>query len=177
MTLGVFNARDGAENAIDALHRNLKIEVGDVSYLYRNADGKVYEVRADEVHRNTAVERAMIGTLMGALFGAVAGIATVVGVIPVFGPIFAAGPLLNMFGLGAGPFGTTVVAVATGTIVGSFLGAIANVVAYEPKIKEQQDKAIAGGVLVAVYAQEHHAVEAVLAQFGATTVESYSPSV
>lgn len=174
MTLGVFDARDGAEEAIDALHRDLNIATGDISYVYRNTDGEVHEIAADEVRRRVPTDGVSAGALIGGFFGMAAGIATVFGVIPVIGAFFAAGPLLSILGLGA--VGTVATAIATGVIVGSFVGVAADIIFAAPE-KAYEDKAVSGGVLVAVYAREHRDVGKVLARFGAKSVESYAPSV
>lgn len=177
MTLGVFNARDGAEHAINTLRHDLKIAADDISYIYRNPRGEVHKVAEEVVQHRSPVEGAVTGSLFGSSFGAVAGAATVVGAIPVIEPLFAAGPLVSVLGLGTGIFGTVIVATTTGLIAGALLGALVNLLASGPISKEYESRLIAGDVLVAVNTERSRAVESVFSKSGAAAVESYSPSM
>lgn len=177
MTLGVFRARAGAEHAINTLHYDLKIAADDISYLYRNAKGEMRGQAVDVIQHKSPVDGAVTGGLFGATLGAVGGAATVVGILPAIEPLFAAGPLLDVLGLGTGLFGTVVTATTTGLLAGSLLGALVNLIASGPISKEYEKQLIAGDVLVAVRAEEDSAVESVFSECGATKVESYSSTI
>lgn len=177
LTLGVFDTRENAETAINTLHNELNIGTDDISYVYRNTSNEVREVSADEVSDDTPMEGARSGAIAGGAVGAALGLATVIGVIPVIGPIFAAGPLISALGIGAGAVGTTAAAAATGAAAGGLIGALANLGVSEPKAKEYEDRVLAGDILVAVHAEEQYDVAAVLSKHGATSVDSYAPAV
>jgi hypothetical protein len=129
------------------------------------------------VQHKSPVEGAVTGALFGATFGALCGAATVAGSIPVMEPLFAAGPLVSLLGLGTGIFGTVITATTTGLIAGALLGALVNLIASGPITREYESKLIAGDVLVAVNTEKNRAVESVFSKSGAAAVESYSPSV
>jgi len=177
LTLGIFDTREQAEAAVNALHNDLDIATDDISYIFRNSQNEVEEIDADDVADTTPAEAAASGALTGGTIGAIAGLATVAGVIPVVGPIFAAGPLITALGLGAGAVGTTAAAAATGAIAGGLIGALANLGISETKAKEYEDRVLAGDVLVAAHAEEEYDVAAVLSKHGATSVDSYAPAV
>jgi len=179
LTLGMFASKKSAEEAISALQSELSIATDDISYVYRNADNEVREVDAEGVDTDdvdTPAEGAVTGAVTGGTIGALAGVATVLGVIPVIGPIFAAGPLIAALGIG-GAVGTTAAAAATGAAAGGLIGALANLGVTDDKAKEYEERVFAGDVLVSVHAEENIRVAQVLADHGATSVESYTPTI
>lgn len=175
-TIGVFTSRDHAERAIARLHADLGIGNDEISYIYRNTDGDVKEVSADDVANPTVGEGAKQGATVGGAIGAVAGLAAVAGVIPVVGPIFAAGPLVTALGL-TGALGTTAAGAVTGAAAGGLIGALISVGVSEQKAKEYEDRVVAGSVLVAVHADETKDVASVLTAEGATDVDIYTLTV
>ena len=180
LTLGVFNTRERAEEAIAALQQDLRIPTDDISYVYRNTNNEVEEVDVDALGDTveTPAEGVASGAVTGGALGALAGIATVVGLIPVVGPIFAAGPLLAALGLGVGgAVGATVAATVTGAAAGGLIGALANLGVSEDKAKVYEDRVVAGDILVAVHAEDNFDVAATLSEHGASSVESYAPAV
>lgn len=180
LTLGIFNTREKAEEAISALQENLGISTDDISYIYRNTSNEVKEVDVDELVDpvDTPAEGAASGAIAGGTIGALAGIATVVGLIPVVGPIFAAGPLLAALGLGVGgAVGTTVTAAVTGAAAGGLIGALSQLGVSEESAKIYEDRVAAGDILVAVHAEDSVNVAQMLTDCGATSVDSYAPAI
>lgn len=178
ITLGLFASREQAERAIYTLQKDIGIESDDISYVYRNTDNEVKEVAVEEIETHDAAEDtaagAAGGALTGGVVGALAGLATVAGVIPVIGPIFAAGPLLAALGIGAGAVGT---AAATGAMTGGLIGALTNLGFSETQAKEYEDRVFAGDVLLAVHSQDEKAVESLLLEAGAVSIETYTPAI
>lgn len=177
LTLGVFSTREHAEMAIKELQNSLSIKSDDISYVYRNTDNEVREVDVDGEETETTLDGAASGALTGGALGAVAGIATVIGIIPVIGPIFAAGPLLAALGLGAGAVGTTAAAAATGAVAGGLIGALANWGVTESQAQAYQDRVMSGDILVSVHSENELSVADVLSNHGATSVETFTPTV
>jgi len=99
LTLGVFLSRADAERAINELHQEARIDKNDISYIYRNQEGRVREVDADDITGDTPIEGAKKGAAIGGTLGALAGLATFAGVLPIIGPLVAAGPIAAALGL------------------------------------------------------------------------------
>lgn len=179
LTTGIFPSREKAEEAINALQRDLKVPSGDISYIYRNTDNAVQEVSVDDADNDTPAEGAASGALTGGTIGAIAGLATVAGLIPVIGPIFAGGALFSALGigLGAGAVGTTVAAATTGAAAGGLIGALVNFGVSDTRAKEYEDRVVAGDILVAVHAEDNFDVLQTLTAHGAMSVETYDPKI
>lgn len=171
-TLGVFQASSAAEAAINALTKDSAVSVGDISYVYRNVHEGVHVVKAED-GSPTVAEGAVSGAVTGGTLGALAGIATVAGLIPVIGPIFAAGPLITALGLGSGALATTAAAVATGAAAGSLIGALASLGVSKERAEEYEERVMAGDTLVSVESDNPTHVATVLNTHGASQVESY----
>ncbi len=176
ITTGIFSAREDAEKAINYIHNKLSIPTDDISYLYKDVEGKIKEVDAGNVSSNTPVEGAKKGAKIGGTIGALAGIAAVAGLIPVAGPIFAAGALTTALGL-TGAIGTAAAGAATGAAAGGLIGALANMGIGKENAQRYADRVNAGDVLVAVHAPNTAAVADALSQNGATDVNSYKLTV
>lgn len=175
-TIGIFSNREDAEKAVNYVHNELSVPSDDISFVYRNTDGEVNEVAADDVSSNTPTEGAKKGAAIGGGIGAVIGLVTVAGVIPVIGPLFAAGPLAAALGL-TGALGTTAAGAATGAIAGGLIGALASMGVGEENAQRYADRVAAGDVLVAVHADESIDVRSALTDCGALETESYSLQV
>lgn len=171
-TIGIFGAREDAEKAINALHNTLNIAASDISYVYRNSEGEVQEVNADNITSSTPAEGAGKGAAIGGTLGALAGIAAVAGAIPIVGPLFAAGPLATALGL-TGAVGTTVAGAATGAAAGGIIGALTNLGVGQEHAQRYSDRVQAGDVLVAVYAEEDQDVHQLFVEHGALETEAY----
>ncbi len=175
-TTAIFPTRTLAETAIEKLNRDLDIGKDDISYVYRNSDGELKEVDADNVttSANTTGENAAEGAMIGGGVGAALGLATVIGVIPVIGPIFAAGPLVTALGIG-GAVGVTAAGAVTGAVAGGLIGALASLGMSNVQAKKYEDLVLQGNVLVAVHAEQSKNVASVLRDYGAMEVETVSP--
>jgi uncharacterized membrane protein len=176
--VGTFDSAVEAEKLIDHLHRDLGVLEEDISYTYRDQSGDVKEVSSDEVIQETPAEGAKSGAVIGGTVGALAGIATVAGVIPVIGPIFAAGSLVTMIGLGAGAVGTTAAGALTGALAGGLIGALTKLGAPETDIKALEQRIMAGEILLVVYAQDKiEEIREAFREANASEVYMYTPTL
>lgn len=175
-TIGIFGAREDAEKAINAIHNTLNVDTDDISYIFRNSEGEVREVKADDIATSTAAEGAGKGATIGGAIGAIAGIAAVAGAIPAVGPLFAAGPLAAALGF-TGAVGTTVAGAATGAAAGGLIGALANLGVGQENAQRYADRVQAGDILVSVYADEEKDVHQVFVDCGALETEAYAVRV
>lgn len=173
-TIGTFPSRASAESAISRLHTEAGIDADEISYVYKNTEGDIKEVSADEVAPSTPAEGAQKGAMIGGSIGAIAGLATVAGIIPVIGPIFAAGPLISALGIGAGALGTTAAGALTGAAAGGLIGALANLGVSGEKAKEYEDRVMAGNVLVAVHSEDDKNIATIFTESGATDIEVFA---
>jgi uncharacterized membrane protein len=176
LTIGIFSARTDAEKAINELHNKLDVRTDDISYIYKDSEGNVKEVDADDVASNTAGEGAKKGAAIGGTLGALAGIATVAGIIPIVGPIFAAGPIMALLGI-TGAVGTTAAGAVTGAAAGGIIGALVNLGVGKEKAQHYSDRVAAGDILVAVHSDDTAEVSQLLGDCGAADIEVYKPSV
>lgn len=151
-TVGIFAAREDAEKAINQIHNELKIDSADISYIYRNTEGKLEEVDAGDVSSDTPVEGAGKGALVGGAIGALAGIVAAVGILPALGALFVAGPLAAALGF-TGALGTAVAGAATGAAAGGLIGALQNMGIGEEHAKRYADRVEAGNILVATHSE------------------------
>ncbi len=175
-TIGVFAAREDAEKAINYIHNKLSVPNDDISYIYRNKEGKVREIDADKVSSNTAGEGAGKGATTGAVIGGLAGIAVAAGVLPVLGPLLVAGPLMTALGI-TGAVGTTAAGVVTGAVAGGLIGALTNLGVGKERAKRYEDQVKAGNILVAVHADEKIDVAGSMVKYNATDVETYGMAI
>lgn len=175
-TIGIFAAREDAEKAINYIHNELDVPNEEISYVYKNTQGQVEEVDADEVSSDTAMEGAGKGASAGAVLGAIAGVAVAAGIAPVIGPLLVAGPLLTALGI-TGAVGSAAAGAVSGAAVGGLIGALMNLGVGEEKAKKYQDQVAAGNILVAVHTDEDKDVESALLENNATDVETYTIEV
>jgi hypothetical protein len=174
--IGVFANREDAEKAINYIHNKFSVPNDDISYIYRNTRNEVWQVSANEVSTNTPREGARKGAGAGAVVGALAGIAATMGVIPVVGPFFAAGPILTSLGI-IGAVGTTAAGAVGGAVVGGVIGGLVNLGVGKEKAKRYEDYVVAGNILVAVNTEESAPVESALVGHNAVDVETYAVTV
>ena len=80
LTLGTFASRGDAERAINQIHNELGVPTDEISYVYRNTEGDTKEVNSDNITSATPAEGAKSGAVIGGSLGALAGIATVIGI-------------------------------------------------------------------------------------------------
>ena len=174
--LGTFQSREAAERLLAYLSKDLNVANDDISYIYKGQDGGVKEVKSDEVVSNTPAEGAATGATVGGSLGALAGIATVVGLIPVIGPVFVAGSLITAIGIG-GALGTTAAGALTGALAGGVLGALVNLGAPNVEAEEYQSRLQAGDVLVVVHAEDAEVVQNAFASHNASNIHTYTPTL
>ncbi len=172
-TLGVFHTPEQAAVAVSRLHTDFSIPSDAISYLYKDTDGTVQKSSEGDVE-SAPVEGAKTGATIGSVIGAGLGIAAVVGLIPIIGPVFAAGPLIAALGFGGGAVATTAVGALTGAAAGGLVGALINLGIDEEEAKIYEEKITSGNVLVAVHADGAIDVSKVLIDEGATDVHPYN---
>ena len=174
-TIGVFPSRADAERAINEIH-NVGVPNDEISFLYRNEEGKVREVDAGKVSSNTPGEGASAGATTGAVVGGLAGLAVATGILPVLGPLLVAGPLIAALGIG-GAVGTTAAGAVTGAVAGGLIGALANLGVGKERAQRYQDRVMAGDILVAVHADESIDVAKAMMRNGAAEAEVFTVKV
>lgn len=174
--VGVFANREDAEKAINYIHNKFSIPNDDISYIYRNTKNEVKQVGAEEISTKTPAEGMTTGASTGAVVGALAGIAATVGMIPIVGPFFAAGPLLASLGI-MGAVGTTAAGAVGGAVVGGVIGALAHMGIGKEKAKRYEDYVVAGNILVAINTEDSASVESALVGHNAVDVETYAITV
>ena len=179
-----FVSPTDAEAAISRLHKELSISTDDISYVYRNDDGELEEIatatEADEENEESSREKikeeAGEGAVVGGSLGALAGIATFLGVIPVIGPIFAAGPLVAALGIGTGVIGTTAAGALTGAAAGGLVGALTNLGISNEKVAKFEEDVNMGNVLLLVHSDDDAKVTDLLDDAGAMEVDTFVPT-
>lgn len=170
--IGVFALRNDAEKFINHVHNDLSVSHDDISYVYKNEKGDIKEVDTSDVSSTTVKEGAESGAKKGAVIGAIAGLATVVGVIPVIGPLFAAGPIVTALGI-TGGLGATVASSAAGAAVGGLVGALVGIGTDEERAQHYEDMVSAGNILVVVNSDNITEIEDAMNDHSALDVESY----
>lgn len=176
MTIGTFSSRKDAEEAINELHRKLKIDPEEISYIYRNSEGEEQEINAKDIASRTPGEGAKTGAKIGGALGAIGGIAAFAAAIPVIGPIFAAGPIITALGI-TGAAGSAAAGAVTGGVAGGLIGALANWGVDEPRAKQYNDRVMNGDILVATHAEDDVRVSDVLSSHNAKNVDVYQPAI
>ncbi len=171
--VGTFSSRNAAESLIHHLTNESLVTGDDISYLYKNADGKIEQTDSTG---DKAVDGATEGAVLGGSVGAIAGIATVVGLIPVIGPIFAAGPIIAALGIGAAgaAITTTAAGALTGALAGGVIGALVKLGAPEEEAREYEERLSAGDVLVTAYTENPMEVRKAFDMHGSSSVREYT---
>lgn len=177
LVLGVFEAREYAEKAINALHRELGVSGKDISYVYRTSEGQLREGDPDAISSATPGEGAARGAAWGGGIGAVAGLAVAAGAIPVIGPIIAAGPLVAALGLSAGALGSVAAGAITGAAAGGLIGALMSWGMSREHAQQYEDYVKSGNILVAAHTESPAEAASIMSEFGARNVESYAPAL
>lgn len=176
MTIATFSSRKDAEGAINDLHRKLKIDLDDISYVYRNRDSEQMEVDANDIFSGTPAEGAKKGAAIGGVLGAIGGIAAFAGAIPIVGPIFAAGPIMAALGI-TGAAGGAAAGAVTGGAAGGLIGALANWGVDESRTQKYNDSVMAGNILLAIHAEDDSRIPEILSDHDAKDVNIYQPTI
>jgi len=140
--VGVFEDRQQADRAVDALHR-AGFREEQIGVALRHDQGEFDEdALSDAGDESRAGTGAMTGALAGLGFGALAGLGVLSGVIPVIGPAIAGGTL-----------GVILTNAAAGAGLGGLAGALAGAGVPEDEAHYYQGEFEAGRVIVTVHAE------------------------
>lgn len=181
-TIGVFEERADAEKAIDRIYKQLNIPADDISFLYRNTEGDVREVRTDaliEKQQGSLTANVSVGALAGAILGAVVGVTTVLGITAFLSGLIALGPLADFLAL-AGVTGNLAIILGSaiiGTVLGVLLGAIAELALASRRMRIYSGEAEPKNVVVAVIAPEKTDVISLFRNLGAFDARVYRLSI
>lgn len=181
-TIGVFEERTVAEQAIDSVYKQLNIPAEDISFLYRNTDGEVREVKTDaliEKRQGALSVSVSIGALSGLVIGGAVGVTTVLGITAFLQGLIAVGPLASILAL-VGITGNLAIIIGTaiiGTILGVLIGAIAEMYMSSQRMRIYSDSAEPKNVVVAVIAPEKTDVLSLLRNLGAFDTRVYRLSI
>ncbi len=145
----IFPNVDSADQAINQLHQQLRIDKDDISYVYRNVDGEKVAGDATTVADDTVTEGAASGATTGGVIGAALGLVASLGVLGPIGAVVSAGPILTALGI-TGAAGTVVAGGVVGAAAGGLIGALTNLGISEPRAREYEEAISAGAVLVSV---------------------------
>ncbi|HZW32300.1 MAG TPA: general stress protein [Isosphaeraceae bacterium] len=140
--VGVFDDRQQADRAVDALRR-AGFRDDQLGVAWRHEEEAVHVAGSDQATDETrAGEGAAVGALAGLGLGAVAGIGVLSGVIPVIGPAIAAGTL-----------GVILTNAAAGAGIGGLVGALVGAGIPEAEAQYYQNEFEAGRMIVTVQAE------------------------
>jgi uncharacterized membrane protein len=168
--LGIFSERTDAEEAINHLEKD-GYNPKNISIVMKDSGERT------ELESNTGANvagGALSGATTGAVIGGIAGLLAGT-VMPVLGGFLIAGPIGAALGL-TGAAATTVSGAATGAVAGGLLGALVSLGVPEETAKVYEDRVNAGGILVAVPAEENRVdeVKDILTEFNAEDVQVVS---
>lgn len=169
--LGIFQDRDGAEDAIDELE-GLDYDPKDISIIMKDS-GEAREF-AHDTGANVA-GGAVSGAVTGGVLGGIAGLLVGIGAItlPGLGALLIGGPIAAALGLTGAAAATTTGAV-TGALAGGLVGALVSLGVPEEEAHEYEDRIRAGAILIAVPASLRTAdeVKQILSDNGAEQIRT-----
>ncbi len=167
--IGVFNSRQGAEQAIGAL-REHNIADTDISYVGGSDKVTMHTADGGEV-----AEGAGSGAITGGVIGAIAGLVVANGILPGLGTLFVAGPIATALGL-TGAAATTAAGAMTGAAAGGLLGALTGLGAPDEDAHLYEERVKSGGILVAatIDNSDESEVRQVFEKNGADEVRIYN---
>jgi uncharacterized membrane protein len=181
-TIGVFEERTDAEKAIDTIYKELNIPADDISFLYRNTDGEVREVKTDALldqQVSSLGVNVTIGALSGFLIGGAVGVTTVLGYTAFLQGLIAVGPLASILAA-IGIVGNLAIIIGTaliGAILGVLGGALAELALSSRRMKIYSDNAEPKNIVVAVIAPERTDVLSLFRNLGAFDTRVYRLSI
>ena len=181
-TIGVFEERTDAEKAIDTVYKQLNIPADDISFLYRNTDGEVREVKTDALldqQVSSLGVNVTIGALSGFLIGGAVGVTTVLGYTAFLQGLIAVGPLASILAA-VGIVGNLAIIIGTtliGAILGVLGGALAELALSSRRMKIYSDNAEPKNIVVAVIAPERTDVLSLFRNLGAFDTRVYRLSI
>lgn len=165
----VFTDIEAADKAINHLHNELGIPNDEMSYVYKDKDGKKISGDADDVTSDTAGEGAVSGATTGGIIGAAIGLVGVAGLLGPLGPVVVAGPLATYLGI-TGAAGAVVGTGVAGAAIGGLVGALVNMGVSEPQARTFEERVDGGDVLLSVHTDDSDAVSAALEEFDAEEI-------
>lgn len=180
--LGTFESRPGAQTLIQHLRQDLNLPQDDISCIYRDSSGEVFEVIETDTEGNDEEEltdEVKNGTLIGGSIGLVGGVAMLLGIIPALGPIFDTNIVVKMIGLGASAIGS----LAVGALIGAIIGGIVASLFSGGEADEEEVEALPSkqnhhpDVLVVAHARDEKQVGRAFTFYGASGVEVYTPTL
>ena len=119
-TVGFFEQRDSAEKAVRMVHRRLSVPTDDITFLYRNDDGKLREVDVDVTEGTGTGTGVWTGVIVGLLVGEMFGVAVVAGLVPAVEALFSTGGIARLLAnLG---ISTTAGTISLSALSGALLG-------------------------------------------------------
>lgn len=151
-TVGVFETRAAAERAVADL-RAAGYRDDQISIIARDERGNT--VHTDATGHNNAADGAALGVATGAGVAALGSLAVSFGVIPVIGPILAAGPIA-----------AAVLSGATGAAVGGIAGALIGSGIPEEDARFYEEEVKAGRYVVSVHGDRAADASAVYTRHG-----------
>lgn len=169
--MGTFSSHSNAEALLKQIREQNSISADNISYIYRNADGEI--ARSDDTI-SVPLEGASTGAVVGGTAGALAGIATVMGIIPVIGPIFAAGPIITALGIGAGAVATAAAGALTGAVAGTIIGFLVGIGVPETDAQAYEKRVSEGDVLVIVHSDNEAEVLTAFKAHDASTISVHT---
>lgn len=170
IVFALFTDIEVADKAINEIHQNLGVDKEEISYVYRNKDGKKVSGTGEDVAGETVAEGAIDGAKIGGMIGAGIGLAAVVGIAGPLGPVFASGPIAAALGL-SGALGTVAAGGITGAAAGGLVGALVNLGLSDEKARAFDQRVEAGDVLVSIHVDEEEPVIEILSEHNAEEVE------
>ncbi len=183
LTIATFVSPTDAETAITRLQQELNVPSDAISSIYRTDEIAPDEVIHDHEDEDGTMQRDILvkegageGAVVGGSLGALAGLATFLGMIPVIGPIFAAGPIVAALGIGAGVVGTTAAGALTGATAGGLVGALTALGINDKKVSAYQEEVNMGNILLLVH-KDNPSITDLLNDAGATEVDSFVTTV
>lgn len=165
----LFKDIEVADQAINHLHNELHITNEEISYVYKDKDGKKISGGGEDVSSSTTAEGAMSGATTGGLIGAAVGLVGVAGLLGPLGPIVAAGPIATFLGI-TGATGAVVGTGVAGAAIGGLVGALVNMGVDEPQARNFEERVDAGDILVSIHHDDAHKVSEVLHEFHAAEI-------
>ncbi len=167
LTLGVFTNHSEAESALNELKAD-GIGEADLSYIYENKEGEV----KDEQTGNKIGGGASTGAAGGAVIGGIAGLIVANGILPGFGTLFVAGPLIAALGL-TGVAGVAAAGAATGAVAGGLIGGLQHLGVDKKDVQLYEDHVHKGDILVIARGSSKRTQDIFLKQ-GAVEIREYT---
>ncbi len=163
-TIGVFTTHASAEKGLQEL-RNLDINEGDLSYLYKSHEGDVKDGQSGD----KVIVATTVGVAAGAVIGGIVGLVIANGVIPGFGSLIVGGFLAEALGVDGA---TALAGAGTGAVAGGLVAALTSYGVSTDDTHLYEEHVRKGGVLV-IARSAHAGIKEIFSKNGATDVQEY----